>query len=183
MERKSGSIRVPPMGKVKNRLTARVIVTSYAGSVDTVWRDVLAELGFEWIGEPDDLAERSPGSYALIIPVATPTEIAVGALGRIRFAAGVYAYCGSALGPGGLRARLIRHCRVAKRCHWHVDYLLAETRIGEVWVAHSDCRLECTLAAALRRLGAVPVPRFGSSDCRCSSHLLRLPSSDRSSLA
>jgi sugar fermentation stimulation protein A len=31
--------------------------------------------------------------------------------------------------------------------------------------------LECDLAAELAALGGEPVPRFGSSDCKCESHL------------
>jgi Uri superfamily endonuclease len=37
--------------------------------------------------------------------------------------AGRYLYCGSAKGPGGLKARLSRHMRRGKSVRWHIDRL------------------------------------------------------------
>jgi Uri superfamily endonuclease len=50
-----------------------------------------------------------------------------GPLGRrlwVELPPGVYAYVGSAWGPGGLGARLRRHlCGSRRRLWWHIDYL------------------------------------------------------------
>lgn len=88
--------------------------------------------------------------------------------------AGWYAYCGSAYGPGGIRARLRRHFRRDKTLHWHVDHLtvLAEP-IEALAIAQGS---ECAIAAHLTRtrLFEPALPGFGSSDCTtCPSHLLR----------
>ncbi|MFQ6014179.1 MAG: DUF123 domain-containing protein [Anaerolineae bacterium] len=86
-------------------------------------------------------------------------------------------YVGSALGPGGLTARLTRHLHRNKALHWHIDHLLQCARLLEIWAIVSPERLECRWATVVRQLyGATsPVPGFGSSDCRCPSHLTYLP--------
>lgn len=85
---------------------------------------------------------------------------------------GYYAYCGSARGPGGLAARIGRHLRCGKRRRWHIDRLTAAARIEAVAVDVGGH--ECALAGALLAAGGrVPLPGFGSSDCRhCPSHLV-----------
>jgi Uri superfamily endonuclease len=105
------------------------------------------------------------------------TQITVGRLGTFRFPAGWYAYAGSALGPGGIRARLARHRRSEKRLHWHIDYLMAFCSLAESWEVTSSTRLECAWAAAAGQLpGArIAVPGFGASDCRCAGHLICIP--------
>ena len=122
---------------------------------------------------------KSCGTYALILELDQETVITVGRLGTFRFPAGYYAYVGSALGSGGLAARLARHRRQDKRTRWHIDYVLAHARIVDVRVDESGQRLECTWARALlSRPGAqIVAPRLGSSDCACPSHLVYLQSS------
>ncbi len=111
------------------------------------------------------------GTYALVLHLQSEAEIPVGKLGLLCFSSGYYIYTGSAL--GGLDGRLKRHLRREKRLHWHIDYLLQSAVINEIWYAAGTTRQECgwnRMAAALP--GAVPVMRgFGSSDCRCFSHL------------
>jgi Uri superfamily endonuclease len=101
-------------------------------------------------------------------------EITVGKLGTFTFPAGYYLYVGSALGPGGLEARLARHRRRDKKLRWHIDYLLEHAQLAEVWSAASTDKLECLWAQSARGLlgSEIPVPGFGSSDCRCLSHLI-----------
>ncbi len=62
-----------------------------------------------------DEAPSLPGAYMIAIELA---ETIVVKLGRaaIDLPARRYLYCGSAKGPGGLKARLSRHCRHGKRC-------------------------------------------------------------------
>lgn len=101
----------------------------------------------------------------------------MGALGRIELAGGRHAYAGSALGPGGVRARLRRHVGGRGARHWHVDHLRPATRPVEAWWIHDDRRLECRWAAAAAGLPGCgrPVAGFGASDCGCRGHLVRLP--------
>jgi Uri superfamily endonuclease len=117
------------------------------------------------------------GTYLLLAQLGQEVRIEVGKLGTFTFAPGWYAYAGSALGPGGLPARLARHARSDKRLHWHVDYLLRHAALQAVWQAVDPGRLECAWAAAIRALpGAqTPVRGFGASDCRCPAHLVFLP--------
>jgi Uri superfamily endonuclease len=122
-------------------------------------------------------AHPAKGTYLLLAQLNREVEIRVGKLGTFRFAAGWYAYAGSALGPGGVQARLARHARADKRLHWHVDYLLQRAALEATWhVAHPQ-RLECAWARAAQALAdaQTPVPGFGASDCRCASHLAFLP--------
>jgi Uri superfamily endonuclease len=112
----------------------------------------------------------------LIMYLAEARTIAVGKLGTFEFPAGWYAYAGSALGPGGLAARLAHHQRRNKTFHWHIDYLLEHADLVEIWWAIEYKRKECVWASALRSIpGArVPVANFGASDCRCLAHLVYL---------
>ncbi len=124
--------------------------------------------------ENDGMAPSEPGSYILIAHLDRPVKIAVGKLGKFDFEPGYYTYAGSALGPGGLSARLAHHHADNKRLQWHIDYLLQYAKIVEIWWAVDPKRKECTWASALRAIpgGKVPVPNFGASDCRCLSHLV-----------
>jgi Uri superfamily endonuclease len=117
------------------------------------------------------------GTYILLAHLDADTDIQIGRLGTFIFLSGWYAYAGSALGPGGLRARLARHQRPNKRLHWHIDYVLSYSTLESIWQIASQARLECAWASALQTLpGArVLVPGFGSSDCRCVSHLVYYP--------
>jgi len=119
---------------------------------------------------------RDPGTYALVLALRAETELRVGKLGTFVFPAGYYLYLGSAL--GGLRARVQRHQQRDKRTRWHIDYLLPHCNLVEVWAILSGERLECLWRDVVQSLpGArIAVPGFGSSDCRCPSHLIYLPS-------
>lgn len=122
------------------------------------------------------MSAPSKGTYALVLCLECTEEITVGKLGTFTFPAGYYLYVGSALGPGGLEARLARHRRRDKKLRWHIDYLLEHAQLVEVWSAASTDKLECLCAQAARELpgSEIPVPGFGSSDCRCPSHLIHL---------
>jgi Uri superfamily endonuclease len=117
------------------------------------------------------------GSYLLLF--RNPGLITVTAGKRLRFGArpGWYLYAGSALGPGGLAARLSHHCRPSLKPRWHVDYLKESMRLAEIWLLQEEKRCECALAQAARNLSEsrIPCPGFGSSDCKCESHLVHFP--------
>ena len=117
-----------------------------------------------------------PGAYVLVIALDAPLDPAIAALPEAALPAGNYAYCGSARGPGGLRARVRRHLRHDKRAHWHVDRLTLAGRILAVGVAPSAS--ECTLLSRILETpgASVPVSGFGSTDCRrCPAHLAAVP--------
>jgi len=116
-----------------------------------------------------------PGTYILAIELEQAQRIRIGALGERAFERGYYLYVGSAL--NSLRARLERHLRAEKRLHWHIDYLLQQAMIREIWYALGAERRECAWARALAELpGAAPYPSaFGASDCSCRTHLFYCP--------
>ena len=125
----------------------------------------------------DHPLKSAPGTYALVLRVKVPIELQVGHLGGIHFESPFYLYFGSAFGPGGLAARIKHHLHSAPRAHWHIDYLRQVAEVLNIWHTYDTARLECTwvnAASALR--GVSPVPRFGSSDCGCRSHLLAVNS-------
>nr|MBN1228722.1 GIY-YIG nuclease family protein [Anaerolineae bacterium] len=118
-----------------------------------------------------------PGTYGLLLQADSPITIRAGALGSFDLAPGHYLYVGSALGPGGLSARVNRHLKRDKRAHWHIDALTAAAPMTAVWISISPERLECTWAKRLMRIDgiSIPIKGFGSSDCRCPAHLFYLP--------
>jgi Uri superfamily endonuclease len=122
---------------------------------------------------------QTPGTYALVLEATRSEEILVGGLGLCRFPPGYYVYVGSALGPGGLRARLARHLRSDKRSHWHIDFLAGRLPVVRVFAWPSVQRRECEYVQRLLAwAGAIAaVPGFGSSDCHqgCPAHLILLP--------
>jgi Uri superfamily endonuclease len=118
-----------------------------------------------------------PGAYLLAIDLAGELPLDIAALGPgASLAPGRYVYCGSAYGPGGMRARVARHLRQDKTPRWHVDRLTLTGRVVETGALAGGS--ECDLCAGLRALPGVRVPLlgFGSSDCRtCPAHLLAVP--------
>lgn len=61
--------------------------------------------------------ESKPGTYALILFCSSNTWIQIGPLEMMQLQRGYYGYLGSALGPGGLRARIAHHCNPSPRPH------------------------------------------------------------------
>ncbi len=120
------------------------------------------------------LAEENRGSYLVALELSEAVQIDVGSLGPVAFKAGWYVYSGSA--QKNLAQRVARHLRHSRKgLHWHIDYLSNQGgKIIGLPIA-SENNLECELAAALRRIGGEAVPRFGSSDCCCESHLYYFP--------
>jgi Uri superfamily endonuclease len=114
-----------------------------------------------------------PGAYVLAIELPQAITIALGGRPPAVLDEGRYLYCGSAKGPGGLRARIARHMRHGKALHWHIDRLTEAGHVLGAWTVVGGH--ECDLVAAFAPLPA-PIEGFGSSDCRrCTSHLLRWP--------
>ena len=108
------------------------------------------------------------GSYVLLIELTEDQTIAIGSLHTLCFSRGYYAYVGSAM--GGFKSRLSHHLKEDKRPRWHIDYLLQKASITGIMLCESQERAECTIAQALKRRFD-SIAGFGSSDCRCDSHL------------
>lgn len=141
--------------------------------------------GKAWLENPDLPVDFSPlaavdrdaGVYIVTLRVPEAVEVAVGKLGLRRFDAGYYIYVGS--GHRNLSARIRRHLSKRKRMHWHIDYLrevAIEPRGYPIFTLEA---LECELAADLSALYPAGVEGFGSSDCRCRSHLFYTPDDPR----
>ena len=115
---------------------------------------------------------KDSGCYQLLIHLPKTRRIRVGRLGIFKFPAGWYIYTGSAM--NGVSARLARHLRKRKRLHWHIDYFLKHTKIVGIKKCLTTKRKECSLNRILINCeGArVLVKNFGSSDCRCQTHLV-----------
>ena len=108
------------------------------------------------------------GSYILLIELTEEQTIGIGSLNTVKFPRGCYAYVGSAM--NGLESRVSRHLRSNKKIYWHIDYLLQRAFISNTVLCETEKRAECTIAQALGHQFD-SVPGFGSSDCKCKSHL------------
>ncbi len=127
----------------------------------------------------EDIPSRA-GAYVLALALDRAVAIALPGKPPTRLARGLYLYCGSAKGPGGLKARIGRHMRRGKTVRWHIDHLTENATVLGAWTFEDAS--ECTLAAALSHL-PTPIAGFGSSDChRCRSHLVAWTGSRRTLL-
>src|SRR5512137_497631 len=112
---------------------------------------------------------RDGGSYLLVLEVAQSRSIDAGGLGKVTFPKGYYVYAGSA--RTNLTKRVERHPRRRKQFHWHIDYLRDRADSCTALPVRTSEDLEHDLAEALGRLADWSIPRFGSSDCKCPTHL------------
>ncbi|NQV55266.1 MAG: GIY-YIG nuclease family protein [Rhodospirillales bacterium] len=124
---------------------------------------------------PNSLPSES-GAYVLVIRLKRPLRLKRPRWHGIRLKPGDYAYCGSARGPGGMKARIGRHARKSKPLHWHVDELTMQgTVLGSAAITGaSECEL---MDGILAETGAMqPIAGFGAADCKhCTTHLALLP--------
>jgi Uri superfamily endonuclease len=113
------------------------------------------------------------GIYVLIIAIDSNISVETGAIGNLNFEKGLYAYVGSA--QNNLEERVKRHIRTEKKKFWHIDYLLDNPRakVLKVFYKRAGRPEECKIAKELGKTG-FPVRGFGSSDCKCESHLIRV---------
>ena len=114
-----------------------------------------------------------PGTYTLILSSSIEKPVSIGKLGILHLNPGFYVYIGSAFGPGGLKARLKHHINPSGRPHWHIDYLSPILKISKIWHTYDQIRREHHWAQihAQTKRAIQPLSGFGSSDCRCGSHL------------
>ncbi len=143
----------------------------FASSVTT---DRDGEVSLKEAFIPVDLATpqkhlKGGGSYLLVIELHQSVSLSPGSLPHSRFARGFYVYVGSAM--NNLQSRINRHLRRQKTQHWHIDYLTPLASKIRAIPFRSARRLECALARKLESLSEHSCRGFGSSDCRCDSHL------------
>ena len=84
-------------------------------------------------------------------------------------------------GSSTLLNRVKRHIlpSSSKNIHWHIDYLLDNNSaiISKIWMIPAKQKLECIIAQELLNISDGHIPQFGSSDCKCLSHLIFLRNS------
>lgn len=118
--------------------------------------------------------KSSSGSYVLFIHVKKSTLISIGRLGCIKFSTGIYAYVGSAM-KGQLFNRVYRHTKppAMKKTHWHIDFLLnhSQTTLIKILLIPSQIREECCISNEISKHARSSIHKFGSTDCKCHSHL------------
>lgn len=114
-----------------------------------------------------------PGTYVLVFQSSINKRLTIGRLGALDVVPGFYLYIGSAFGPGGLRARTGRHRRKNTVKRWHIDTLKSWIHLAEIWFTEDPVHREHQWAGwfASDDEWIVPLPGFGSSDCRCPGHL------------
>ena len=118
------------------------------------------------------------GSYILLIFLPDELRIRIGSLGLLTFPEGYYLYIGSAMGNNtstSLENRVKRHVTKSKnkKIFWHIDYLLTNKNcvIIHIYLIPSMIRLECIMSEEISKSSDNLVRGFGSSDCKCQSHL------------
>ncbi len=142
-------------------------------AISVEWRDdlslgpTLREVKIPWDLIRQEAQDR--GSYLLLLEIACSRSVDVGAPGKILFQKGYYVYTGSA--RANLAKRIERHLRRRKQFHWHIDYLRDRAESCKALPVRSSRDLEHDMAMALGKLADWTIPGFGSSDCKCPTHL------------
>lgn len=129
------------------------------------------------------LTSSDKGTYAVYLQLSSTEIITIGKRGQFKFPRGAYLYVGSALGSGGLSRRIERHLHGSENSYWHIDYLRKHAEVLGFFYLTNGQNYECQWGQAAAEIhGAyIPVPGFGSSDCRqCRAHLIAFSFSDLS---
>ena len=115
------------------------------------------------------------GTYLLLIEISSNVGLHVGKFRKQVLEAGYYLDVGNDL--NGLRSRISRHLQVDKKLHWHIDYLTKTGNIIGVFWTIGITKVECQWAQLIMstRISMTAIRGFGSSDCRCTTHLYFFP--------
>jgi Uri superfamily endonuclease len=115
------------------------------------------------------------GIYILVLYLRLNKKLTIGSLGDVFLKKGYYLYVGSAVGSGGISGRLKHHISKTSNPHWHIDYLKNESSIVDIYFSEGSKELEHFAADKLSLKFISPINKFGSSDCKCYSHLFYSP--------
>jgi Uri superfamily endonuclease len=119
-----------------------------------------------------DLPElKQRGVYILSLFLSEKKEIEIGKIGIHEFNPGFYYYIGSAWNKGGIASRLSHHINISTKPHWHIDYLRKKSSLNKIYFVAGLRELEHSFADSLSKFLITPIKHFGSSDCKCQSHL------------
>jgi len=111
---------------------------------------------------------KDAGSYLLVLHLSTNLSLTIGK-NRWDLSPGYYIYVGSAM--KGLESRIKRHLKKRKKQKWHIDYLsIHAKKIIPIPIRTTE-RLECKIADKMKSISDEVIPNFGSTDCKCVSHL------------
>ena len=103
-----------------------------------------------------DRIPASPGAYLLLVELREVTFVKLPSKPSLSLTPGRYIYAGSANGPGGLKTRVSRHTRRAKRSRWHIDQLTENGDVLGAWISPGG--VECDL---VDMNSALPTPIVG----------------------
>ncbi len=95
-------------------------------------------------------------------------NINIGKKENILFPKGWYLYVGS--GKNCLKERIKRHFSQKKKNFWHMDFLSKHLKNLKSFPIYSSRNFECKLAFEFYKIFKI-INGFGSSDCKCKSHL------------
>ncbi|MCF7953655.1 MAG: DNA/RNA nuclease SfsA [Spirochaetales bacterium] len=148
----------------KVKIHAVSVDVSEKGSVKVISDDIPVVTDI-----PAEIAEKNAGVYFIVMKVSEEMKLPISSLGSPVLKPGWYIYAGSA--KKNLLQRINRHLRKNKRLRWHIDYLTTRADSIKAFPIRTLKDIECSLAGDIRRISDGFVPKFGSSDCRCPSHL------------
>lgn len=151
--------------EVKDKIEIRAIALRWDNTLSHVKNIKEVNIPYDFI--KSQLKDR--GVYLLIIYLPKEKRIKIGSFEEIDFKEGYYVYIGSA--KKGLSKRIARHKRKSKKLHWHIDYLLEESKILNDIPIITKFEIECSLAKEISQISNTSIQNFGSSDCSCISHL------------
>lgn len=127
----------------------------------------IKDLIIPWKFLEEEVSDR--GVYLLVVHLEKGKRICYGKGKENYFKEGFYVYVGSAM--KNLQSRINRHHRKRKKYFWHIDYLLDKGKLLNSIPIRIKDDIECKLASAIREISEFGVIGFGSTDCKCPSHL------------
>jgi sugar fermentation stimulation protein A len=161
---------------IEARKRIRILPLSIGWNRDLSLKDDIKILEIPWKIVEAEAKDR--GCYSLILRLPRPRIINVGGHART-FPKGYYIYVGSA--KKNLSKRIERHKRRNKKLHWYIDFLRQECDFLVALPICSEDDLECEFANDVKYISEREFPGFGSSDCRCNSHLFYMTKNPLSS--
>ncbi|MGM0608657.1 MAG: GIY-YIG nuclease family protein [Candidatus Muiribacteriota bacterium] len=109
--------------------------------------------------------------YIIILHNKKKVSIPVAKFGLLNFEPGFYFYIGTSYRSP--EKRIKRHLSQHKKKHWHLDYITEKIKPVKACLFKNVEFSECELNSHIHNefCTTFPFKKFGSSDCRCYSHL------------